>query len=105
MNEHVVAGGRRPAENFEILCECADANCIEHLRVPTESYERTRVQPTDFLLKPGHNKPEFETVIDSHEDFAVVRKSGEAVCSTLAGDNQADSLTLTPPTRPRKRRA
>ncbi len=78
VNEHVDAGGRRPAENFEILCECADTECMEHIRVTTESYERTRGQPTDFLLKPGHDKPEFETIIESHEDFVVVRKRGEA---------------------------
>ena len=44
----------------------------------TESYEQARRQPTDFLLKPGHAKPEFETVIESHDDFVLVRKTGEA---------------------------
>ena len=78
VNEHLDAGGGRPAEAFEILCECADTDCMEHVRVTTESYERARAQPTDFLLKPGHDTPEFEIVIESHEDFVVVRKSGEA---------------------------
>ena len=78
VNEHVVAGGRRPAENFEILCECADASCMDHVRVTTEWYERARGQATDFLLKPGHVIPEFETVIASHDDFVLVRKTGEA---------------------------
>jgi hypothetical protein len=78
VNEHVVAGGRRPAENFEIICECADTGCMDHVRVTTESYERARSQPTDFLLKPGHAEPEFETVIESHEDFVLVRKTGDA---------------------------
>jgi hypothetical protein len=78
VNEHVVAGGRRPAEDFEIICECADTGCMDHVRVTTESYERARSQPTDFLLKPGHAEPEFETVIESHEDFVLVRKTGEA---------------------------
>jgi hypothetical protein len=78
VNEHVVAGGRRPAENFEILCECADTGCMEHVRVTTESYELARGQPTDFLLRPGHADPEFETIIESHEEFVLVRKGGEA---------------------------
>jgi hypothetical protein len=78
VNEHVVAGGRRPAENFEIICECADTGCMDHVRVTTESYKRARGQPTDFLLKPGHAKPEFETVIEGHDDFMIVRKTGEA---------------------------
>ncbi len=78
VNEHVVAGGKRPAENFEILCECEDTGCMEHVRVTAESYERARSQPTDFLLKPGHAKPEFETVIERHEHFELVRKTGAA---------------------------
>ena len=78
VNEHVVAGTRRPAENFEILCECADTSCMDHVRVTTEWYERARGQSTDVLLKPGHVNPEFETVIESHKDFVLVRKTGEA---------------------------
>jgi len=78
VNEHVVGSDRRPAETFEILCECADTGCMEHVRVTTESYERARAQPTDFLLRPRHADREFETIIESHEDFVLVRKSGEA---------------------------
>jgi hypothetical protein len=78
VNEHVVAGNRRPAEEFEILCECADTGCMDHVRVTNESYERARTQPTDFLLKPDHVKPEFETVVEEHDDFVLVRKTGEA---------------------------
>ena len=78
VNERVVGRERRPAETFEIVCECADTQCMEHLRVTTEVYERTRGEPTDFLLKPGHAKPEYETVIDANEEFELVRKTGAA---------------------------
>ena len=78
VNEHVVGGGRRPSESFEIVCECEDTGCMEHVRVTTESYERARSEPTRFLLKPDHANPEFETVIESHHDFVLVRKTGEA---------------------------
>lgn len=78
VNEHVVAGGRRPSENFEILCECEDTACMHHIPVTTELYERARLEPTDFLLKPGHERPEFEAVIERHDDVVRVRKTGEA---------------------------
>jgi len=78
VNERVVGGARRPAETFEIVCECDDTSCMEHLRVTTEAYQRARSEPTDFLLKPGHARPQFETVIETHEDFEVVRKTGAA---------------------------
>jgi hypothetical protein len=56
---------------------------MEHVRVTTESYELARGQPTDFLLRPGHADPEFETIIESHEEFVLVRKGDEA--AAIAG--------------------
>ena len=89
VNEHVVAGGRRPSENFEILCECADTSCMDHVSVTTESYERARGQATDFLLKPDHVKPEFETVIESHDGFVLARKTGEAAALARKHDDHS----------------
>jgi hypothetical protein len=83
VNEHVV-GERRSTESFEILCECGDAACMEHLHVTTAAYRQARSQSTDFLLKPGHAIPEFETVVESNELFEVVRKTGQA--ATLVTD-------------------
>ena len=82
VNEQVASAGRQPAETFEILCECARIGCMEHLHVTTEVYERARSEPTDFLVKPGHAIPEFETVIERHENLELVRKRGPA--ATLA---------------------
>ena len=77
LNE-LVAGGRRAGQKFEIICECEDTGCMDHVRVTSEAYARARSEPTDFLLKRGHSKPEFEAVIERHDDFVVVRKTGEA---------------------------
>ena len=90
VNEHVVAGGRRPAENFEIICECEDTSCMHHLRVTTEAYQRARSEPTDFLLKPAHANPEFETVIERHEDFELVRKTGAAAVLAKQLDHRSE---------------
>jgi len=78
VNERVVGGGRRPSEKFEIVCECENTRCMDHIRVTTESYERARAEPTDFLLKPGHANLDFETVIETQDEFVLVRKTGEA---------------------------
>jgi hypothetical protein len=71
VNEHVVGAERRPAESFEILCECGDEACMDHVRVTTEAYERVRSQPTDFVLTPGHAIPEVETVVKGNDEFDV----------------------------------
>ena len=46
-------------------------------------------QATDFLLKPDHVKPEFETVIESHKDFVLVRKTGEAAALARKHDDHS----------------
>ena len=51
---------------------------MEHVRVTSETYERVRSTPTDFVLKPGHAVPEVETVVESSDEFDVVRKTGQA---------------------------
>jgi hypothetical protein len=86
VNEHVVGGDRRPSKHFEIVCECEDTSCMDHVRVTRESYERARREPTDFLLKPGHANAEFEALVESHDDFVVVRKTGEAAALARKSD-------------------
>jgi hypothetical protein len=51
---------------------------MDHVRVTPEAYERVRSQPTDFVLTPGHAIPEVETVVESNDEFDVVRKTGQA---------------------------
>ena len=72
------AGEAQPVGEFEILCECGDTRCMDRVVVTIEAYELARSEPTDFLLKPGHEHPEFETVIETYERFELVRKTGEA---------------------------
>ena len=79
VNERVRGiAGASPAGTVEIICECGETTCMDRVRVKAKSYERTRSAPADFLLKPGHDKQGFETVIETHEEFLLVRKVGEA---------------------------
>ena len=41
-------------------------------------YESIRSSPTRFPVKPGHDYPEFERVVDENEHYIVVEKFGEA---------------------------
>ena len=91
VNEHVVAGGRRPAENFEIICECHGLHGS-----PSRDDGDIRAGPkrtNGFLLKPGHAEPEFETVIDSHEHFELVRKIGAAAALAKQLDPRSPDQT------------
>jgi hypothetical protein len=79
VNERGLEGGSwRPGEEFEIVCECGDVDCLEYVRVTTETYERTRSRSTDFLIQAGHEKPDLETVVEDGGHLRIVRKTGEA---------------------------
>ena len=41
-------------------------------------YEAIRSSPERFPIKPGHDYPEFEQVVDKNDRFVVVEKFGEA---------------------------
>jgi hypothetical protein len=64
----------------EFLCECADRNCVEHVFMTLEEYERVRRVATRFLVLPGerHVFPEVERVVEEHDGYVVVEKFGEA---------------------------
>src|SRR4051794_35549524 len=66
------------AAHPEFLCECADTNCVETIEAPIAEYEALRSSPVQFLVKPGHDYPEFERVVEENENYAVVEKFGEA---------------------------
>jgi hypothetical protein len=56
------------------LCECGDADCRLPVQMARERYEQIRENPRHFFVRPGHEKPEAETVIRREEDFLIVEK-------------------------------
>jgi hypothetical protein len=59
---------------FEIVCECADARCVNRIPIARDAYERVRADPTLFIVAPGHESPEVEEVVDQQIAYHVVRK-------------------------------
>ncbi len=60
------------------LCECANAECTEHLAVGPDVYTRVREQSRQFMVIPGHEDPRLEKVVETHDDYLVVEKTGAA---------------------------
>jgi hypothetical protein len=56
------------------ICECADPTCRAHVQMPREHYEAIRADPRRFFVKPGHEIPEAESVIEREESWFVVEK-------------------------------
>src|SRR5689334_13203367 len=65
-----IGGGR-------FVCECADNSCAAWVTADPERYHEIRADQHLLLIVPGHEVPEVETVVESSEEFAVVRKPDE----------------------------
>jgi hypothetical protein len=68
---------RLHSEGELYFCECGDRECLEKVRLAKADYERIRMDPTHFVVIPGHEVSEVETVIEAHEGWAIVEKAPE----------------------------
>jgi hypothetical protein len=62
----------------DFLCECVNMECHRLMEVPVAEYERVRLTPTRFFVKPGHVLAEAERVVESCDSYVVVEKVGAA---------------------------
>jgi hypothetical protein len=59
-------------------CECASLDCDKLVELTPPEYERVRRDPRQFFLLRGHEIPEVETIVESHERYVVVEKQAQA---------------------------
>ena len=74
VNERIATQGVALGGSFEIICECSDMTCFEHLHVDQRSYERVRQDARLFLVLPGHVDESIERVVQAEEAYVLVRK-------------------------------
>ena len=56
------------------VCECGEASCREHVQMPRERYREIRSNTRRFFVRPGHEMPDVETVVEREEAWYVVEK-------------------------------
>jgi len=66
--------GLEPAEVLPLLCECARTECSSPIVVDPETFDRVRENPLRFLVAPGHEPLELETVIERRPGYLIVEK-------------------------------
>jgi hypothetical protein len=59
-------------------CECGRLGCSRLVEMTVGEYERVRAHPRRFFVASDHEIPAAETVIETHQAYAVVEKRGEA---------------------------
>jgi hypothetical protein len=63
--------------SFDFLCECGEAACVARVPLALDVYEQVRSSPLRFIVIPGHEFPEVERVVETHDRYAVVEKTGD----------------------------
>ena len=71
---------------MQIMCECGSGGCKERIVLTEDQYEALRRVPTHFAVLPGHEIPEVERVVEHHEGFIVVEKTGESAIVAIRLD-------------------
>jgi hypothetical protein len=70
-------------------CECARLDCNELVSLRPREYEHVRATPRRFVVMPGHEVRELETVVETRSDYVVVEKRDEAGRLADASDPRA----------------
>ena len=86
-NERIRAAEREldpPLERVPYLCECDDVRCRETMQLTADEYERIREGGATFGILHGHSSD--GEVVEEHEHYLVVRKTGSGGEVTRALD-------------------
>jgi len=80
VNERIEQGAQRHQLTTAIPfhCECGQASCFEYVELAPAHYDRVAAERYRFVVIPGHELEEIERVVERHEGFFVVEKTGEA---------------------------
>ena len=62
------------ADSLKVVCECGARSCTVQFQIDLDAYAGVRADPELFIVKPGHDLPETETVVDKNDVFWTVRK-------------------------------
>ena len=68
---------------MRIVCECGVQSCTVHIEITPEAYRRVREDATSFVVRPSHDLPEAETVVEKTDGYWVVQKD-EGLPAALA---------------------
>jgi hypothetical protein len=81
--------GQWPGEEtapIAFRCECARMGCNKLMVLTLAEYERVRANAKRFIVLPGHELPELETVVENQTGYVVVQKLEAAAKRAQATD-------------------
>jgi hypothetical protein len=80
VNERIEEGAKQHGVDrpLPFHCECSAKRCVEKIELAPADYDRVAAHVARFVLIPGHEQPEVESVVERHPSYLVVEKFGEA---------------------------
>lgn len=81
--------GQWPGEDespVPFRCECARLGCSELVELSVREYEGVRSNPRRFIVLPGHERLDVETVVERRSGYFVVQKLDQAGERAVATD-------------------
>ncbi|HJU37721.1 MAG TPA: hypothetical protein VJ716_09935 [Gaiellaceae bacterium] len=73
-----------------VICECADGDCTDRFQFQVADYEEVRADPLRYVVVPGHELSEYESVVESRDGYDIVRKR-EGTAAALAEETDPRS--------------
>jgi hypothetical protein len=64
-----------PDAPFRFFCECADIACRDRIEVRPSRLDAIHSDSERFVVKPGHEIPSVERIVDQEEGYLIVRKT------------------------------
>jgi hypothetical protein len=73
LEERVHATG----ELLPLVCECVRTGCSVPIEVEPSTFNEVRENPLRFIVAPGHEEPEVESVVERHIGYVIVEKHAD----------------------------
>lgn len=68
--------GQDPSGLLTFVCECGRLRCNKVIQLTRAEYEQVRQNPRRFAIIDGHEILEAEEIVERHDRYLVVEKSG-----------------------------
>jgi hypothetical protein len=80
INERIEEGAKQHGvdRSLPFHCECSTEGCVETIELAPADYDRIASHLERFVVAPGHQRTNVETVLERHASYLVVEKTGEA---------------------------
>jgi hypothetical protein len=72
INEEIARSDGHGTTRF--LCECGNRACTEGIELTAEALRHLHADGGLFVVLPGHEIPDVETVVERHDGYLLVRK-------------------------------